>query len=52
MRAGLLVLSAPPPARFQWHGLPFEDLNHEPEMCQSPASKVPAYRQSELQEQG
>ena len=38
--------------RFQWHGLPFEDLNHEPEMCQSPASKVPAYRQSELQEQG
>eukprot|EP00438_Fugacium_kawagutii_P019708 Skav215086 [mRNA] locus=scaffold1068:49011:57274:+ [translate_table: standard] len=35
--------------RFQWHGLPFEDLNHEPRTPKPAASNsTDAYRQPEL----
>lgn len=37
--------------RFQWHGLPFEDLNHEP-LVKVPVSKGTAYRQPELDSEG
>lgn len=38
--------------RFQWHGLPFEDLNHEPLVKVPISSKGTAYRQPELASEG
>lgn len=36
--------------RFQWHGLPFEDLSHEDEKVPQNLKSGITYRQSELQE--